>query len=234
MIISEPSSCRTVLFVLILRRRYDILLKKRERNYNMFSEDIETVRDVDCEIKDKTYDKEVIADVDCYGYEFQSVVFSGCRFISCDMTKTSFYRCRFEKCDLSNCKFIDGYFKECEFSHCKANGANFGRGVIKQSVFKSTSLTYGLFSETNFDDCKIADCDMSGVLLSQSVIKRTELKDVKLIGAELFHASIRGLDLSKCDISGIVLSRELSELRGVTVNFEQAADLAKLLGVIVK
>uniref|UniRef100_UPI0025FE9257 pentapeptide repeat-containing protein n=1 Tax=uncultured Ruminococcus sp. TaxID=165186 RepID=UPI0025FE9257 len=95
-------------------------------------------------------------------------------------------------------------------------------------------LTYGLFSETSFDGCKFADCDMSGALLSQCVIKRTEMKDVKLVGAELFHAGIRGLDLSECDISGIILSRELSEVRGVAVNFEQAAELAGLLGLIVK
>ena len=47
----------------------------------MFSEDVESVRETDCEIKDKTYEKEVMASVDCYGYEFQSVVFTGCRFV---------------------------------------------------------------------------------------------------------------------------------------------------------
>ena len=75
---------------------------------------------------------------------------------------------------------------------------------------------------------------MSGALLSRAELKRTAFKDVKLVGAEMFMTKMRGTDFTKCDISGIVLSRELSELRGVTVTYEQAADLAKLLGLIVK
>jgi uncharacterized protein YjbI with pentapeptide repeats len=106
--------------------------------------------------------------------------------------------------------------------------------VFKQTKLSTSSFSYGLFSEASFDSCEIIDCDLSGALMSRSELKRTILKDDKLVTAELFMTNMRGIDLSKCDISGIVLSRELSELRGVTVNFEQAADLAKLLGLIVK
>ena len=81
----------------------------------MFTEDISKVRDQDMEIKNSEYEREIIAAEDLSGFEFSEVVFKGCRFIQCDLTKACFYGCKFDKCDLSNCKIADGYFKECEF-----------------------------------------------------------------------------------------------------------------------
>ena len=75
---------------------------------------------------------------------------------------------------------------------------------------------------------------MSNALLSQVRFCRTELKDCKLIRAELFRASLRGVDLRDCDISGIVVSRELAELKGLIVSYDQAAQLAGLMGLVIK
>ncbi|MEG2204944.1 MAG: hypothetical protein RRY21_07270, partial [Oscillospiraceae bacterium] len=58
------------------------------------------------------------------------------------------------------------------------------------------------------------------------------LHAVKLTGASLFQTPLKGLDLTDCVLDGITVAG--SELRGATVTLFQAADLARLLGLIVK
>lgn len=55
-----------------------------------------------------------------------------------------------------------------------------------------------------------------------------------MIRTELFRTSLKGIDLSNCDISGIIISDLFSELRGAEVSYEQAAELARLLGIKIK
>ena len=59
------------------------------------------------------------------------------------------------------------------------------------------------------------------------------LRENDLTGAELFRAELRGIDLSSCTIDGIVLSQSCGELRGVKIGANQAAVVARILGIEV-
>ncbi len=201
----------------------------------MFTDDISLAHNEDEEIKDKTYEREVITSAGCTGMDFQSVTFDGCRFIECDLSKASFYECKFLHCDLSNCKLPDSYWKDCEMEGCKCKGIDLTNSTFKQTTFKDNSFVYGLFSECTFEGSRLSSCDLSNALFSQVALRRTTIfSECRLTRAELFKTSLKGIDLSDCDISGIALSDTFYELRGAEVSYDQAAELAALLGVKIK
>ena len=201
----------------------------------MFIDDITIARRENEEIKDKTYEREVITAADCYSMDFQTVTFDGCRFIECDLSKASFYECKFLHCDLSNCKLPDSYWKDCEMADCKCKGIDLTNSSFKQTTLKNNSFVYGLFSECTFEGSRLSSCDLSNALFSQVALRRTTIfSECRLTRAELFKTSLKGIDLSDCDISSIALSDTFYELRGAEVSYDQAAELAALLGVKIK
>ena len=200
----------------------------------MFIDDINEARLGDDEIGDKTYDHETIISADCCGIDFQSVTFEGCRFIECDLGKVSFYGCRFLRCDLSNCKLSDSYWKDCTIENSKGKGAVLTGSTFKHTALSLNSFDYAMFSESAFMDCKLTGCALSNALFSQVLLKRMVFKDCRFTKAELFRTMLKGVDLFDCDISGIALSDTFSELRGAVVSYDQAAELALLLGVKIK
>ena len=52
--------------------------------------------------------------------------------------------------------------------------------------------------------------------------------------ASFFHTSLKGMDLRGNDVEGIIVSEEKNELRGAVADIYQAADLAKLMGIVIK
>lgn len=61
------------------------------------------------------------------------------------------------------------------------------------------------------------------------MLARTSLR-----AARLLHTPLMGLDLTGCELDGIAVSDTNAELRGAVVTMEQAAMLAKRLGVVIK
>ncbi|MEA1883559.1 MAG: pentapeptide repeat-containing protein, partial [Thermotogota bacterium] len=53
-------------------------------------------------------------------------------------------------------------------------------------------------------------------------------------GAEFLHTSLKGIDFTTCRIDGIRVSNKYQELTGMIVNTYQAAELSKLMGIIVR
>ena len=74
-------------------------------------------------------------------------------------------------------------------------------------------------------------CDLRETVLSGMRLSRVLLERVELGGAELFGTSLAGVDLTTCGIGGLVLSDGCRELRGAKIAPEQAAEVARLMGV---
>ena len=52
--------------------------------------------------------------------------------------------------------------------------------------------------------------------------------------ASFLHTPLTGLDLTSCELDGLAVSDTNAELRGAVVTMEQAAMLAKRLGIVIK
>jgi uncharacterized protein YjbI with pentapeptide repeats len=90
--------------------------------------------------------------------------------------------------------------------------AGLGKGKLEQARFEDTDLT-----EASFSGCQF---------------KSVEFENCILTAAEFLGTPLKGLDLRMSRIDGIKLSG--GELRGAVVSPEQAVELSKLLGLVVK
>ena len=70
-----------------------------------------------------------------------------------------------------------------------------------------------------------------GLLL---LLQQIELSRCSFVQAEFFKTPLKGIDFTDCTLDGIRLSEGKSELKGAIVSSYQAAELARLLGVIIK
>ena len=78
------------------------------------------------------------------------------------------------------------------------------------------------FSRSDFSGGSFGGCQVEGVFFDQC----------NLCECDFFHTPLDGMDFTTSQISGILLSG--SELKGAVVTPLQAAELASLLGLIVR
>ncbi|MEF9983098.1 MAG: pentapeptide repeat-containing protein [Oscillospiraceae bacterium] len=165
---------------------------------------------------------------------FENVILENCSLKNCSMKKTSFQNVIFKSCDFSNCDFSDNWFNTCDFINTKAVGTSFADSKLTFMHFENSNFKYANFTKSNFDNCEIIGSDMTETFFAQSKFKMLSLANSKFIGTEFFKTSLNDIDFSTCELQGIRVSETAEELRGAIVNTYQAADLAKLLGIVIK
>lgn len=158
----------------------------------------------------------------------------------------TFHNVRFTK-DMKNCLFADVIFDRCDFSNINMNSSVFRRVQIRTCRMMGTELTGAVMQDTVMEGCQGSYLNLNG-----SKMKRTVLKDMILEQAgmsmiehsdvsiencnftksEWVDTKMNGLDLSDCQVDGIMVDPE--NLRGLTVNEEQAVAFAELLGLNVR
>lgn len=166
--------------------------------------------------------------------EFAQCTFENCRLLGCNFHRASFHRCVFQNCDFSNSSVDSAFFNRCEFSSVKAVGLNAKESVWKNTRITESNLRYAAFDAALLERVALHACDCSETFFIESKLRWLELVDVRFSKASFFSTPLKGLDFTRCQIDGILVSQEAKELQGATVDFVQAADLAKLLGVIVR
>lgn len=77
--------------------------------------------------------------------------------------------------------------------------------------------------QTDFTEAFFARCTLKNLVLTNS----------KFVLTEFFQTSLKGIDFSESIIDGISVSDTKKELEGAIVNTLQAAQLAKLLGIVL-
>ena len=144
--------------------------------------------------------------------EFSDVIFDHCDLSNIKMTECNFRRVTFKYCRLTGCDMSGSQFRDTMFSFCRGWYINLSASRFHGSSFSECIFTEGSFSMVKFKNLKIENCDLSG----------TEWLDTKM----------KDLDFSDSIIDGIAVTPE--NLKGITVNPEQAVNMAKLLGIQVK
>jgi uncharacterized protein YjbI with pentapeptide repeats len=182
-------------------------------------------------IDERSFTDEVLNGVDATHLEFESVVFTRCRFERCDFSHASFKSVVFDSCDLSNCRFAHSHWQRCALRLSKADGSDFTKSGFHWTELTRSGLPYIDAVETTWEHCSVSECDLHEAYLSRVHLKKTTLSDTDLTRVELFQTPLKDIDLSSCAIDGITLSDTHAELRGALVNVTQAAQLALMLGV---
>lgn len=171
--------------------------------------------------------------------DFGRLHFNGARFERCRLPQgvfrgSSFTDVVFHGCDLSACDFTGGYFNRCRLEGCKGIGVNLSDTRVHQFTVQGGSFQYASVNEAKLNGAVFAECDLSGADIVGCVLKNTLFKGARMNGASFFKTPLKGIDLTGCQIEGLRVSAGGPELRGVIVDLFQAAELSKLLGIVVK
>jgi len=197
----------------------------------MIEEIIMNAKMEDNPVEEAGFENEEITGADGSKIDFKQVRFTKCRFAACDFTGAGFENVTFENCDFSNCIFGSSYWKGAEIRECKADGSDFNKALLKDSLLEGNSFQYANCVSTSWENCTINDCNFKEAFLSEVKFKKTGFHQVDFTRVDFFKTPLKGIDLSECTIDGILMSETRSELQGAKVNMMQAAVLAQLLGV---
>ena len=80
----------------------------------------------------------------------------------------------------------------------------------------------------------LRDCDLSDSWLTECRLKQLALEDCTLTQTNFFRTPLAGMDFTRCRLSGLVCTENGAELKGAIVTPEQAVELARLLGLIIR
>lgn len=174
---------------------------------------------------DETRDRELT------GSRFDECSFRNITFHH-EMSRTLFADCIFDHCDFSNCDFNESVFRRCVFRSCRMTGTDFSWSRFNDAELTGCEASYANFSCSKFKVCRFSEvrCNESSFL--SCTFDNMQIEQCGFVSAEFNDTKLKGLDFSDSDISDITVG--LNELKGVTLNEEQALACARLLGIIVK
>lgn len=176
----------------------------------------------------------VIQGEDLTGLCLSRVRFERCSFIDCIFEKAEFGNVMFQSCNLSGSHFNDSFLKQVRLCGSKGTGTRFISSSIKDLMVRDCGLDYSNFNGSKLEGVRFEDCDLSNGDFGQCRCKNVSWDRVNLQNTSFFKTSLKGMDFTTSTIKGLVLSDECSELKGLTVDLYQAAELAGRLGVIIK
>lgn len=175
-----------------------------------------------------------ITDEDMTRIYFRNSRFENCRFLGCSFDKSGFLDVEMINCDLSNSSFSDGYFNRCRFSSCKWMGTDLQNSTLKHVEALDCNFQMANFDHSVFDTAFFSECNFTHGNLSSCKWKQMEFYHTNLNMAIFFRTPMKGLDLTENTIDGISVSDTFQELKGAVVTPLQAAELSKLMGVVIK
>lgn len=186
------------------------------------------------------FSDEVIEDVYFFDLEIPSNVltieFNGCHFknvcFSRIPTSISFYDSIFEECDFSNVTLDNACFMRCCFSNTKLMGLVLSNVSIQDVLFSSCMLDYASFLESSITKCIFQNCSIKEVRFFKMKYQLVEFNTCEIIRLENISTSLKDIDFSSCLLIGGTFS--LPDLRGVILNSEQALEITKLFGILIK
>lgn len=186
-------------------------------------------------LNDKCYSSDRLHDIDLSDTEFDKIHFDSCTFMNCDFSKCRFYHCDIKNCHFYHCNLSHIYMKQSNMieSICD-KGSIWLNSHIKQSKMIECSFPYGNFSNTLWEKCYIKKCNMKYAFFHKAKFKKIDLEQVNFQKADFFQTTLKEIDFSSCNIEAITVSDTYKELEGITINFQQAVDIARILGIEVK
>lgn len=195
---------------------------------------IEELKTEGGEIEQKYITALIAENSDCSRVEGFDLIFDNCVFNRVLFEKSYFKNCYFKNCDFSNCDFSNSTFSNCKFQNVKGVGTDFSDSAFKNIWMKECLFRYAVFTSSLLNDCHLEMGDMAEAYFDNCKVKKLTFDNINLMRANFYKTPLKGIDLRTCQIEGIILSTEAKELNGAVVEMLQAAELAKILGVIIK
>ena len=164
--------------------------------------------------------------------EVRECVFENWRFSGCSMPRLGFVDAVFRGCDLSNLDLTGCSLLRCRFEDCKAVGLTLAEAKLRQVTFEQCGMRLANLSGCQCKGAGFFRCDLEGASMLGCALGKAPFDRCRLLDCNLCGTVLSGIDFTTCDIGGWLLGG--GELRGAVVTPFQAAELARLLGVVIK
>ena len=179
------------------------------------------------------YIKGIIAPgADASRLTFRGVRLERCRFSEADAERAAFLDTEFVGCDLSGANFDAAFFQRCRFIDCKGVGTLLPGSRLTHVSWEGGDWRYAVLDTSRGKGVRLRRCDFSGSSLSGLRVTGWELEETELIGVNFCHTLLKDVDLTRCRLEGIRIAGD--ELKGAVVTPYQAAELARMLGVVIR
>lgn len=199
-----------------------------------YLEVIKNAKENETEIEQLHIKNALLIGEDLTGLRFSNVVFERVRFEGCNFQKCSFVDVIFKNCDLSNSNISQGYFNRCEFITDKAIGIKLNEAIMKDVSITESNFEFANLTGVNMNAVAIVNANFKNASFMESKLKNMVCETVEFNQANFFKTPLKGIDFTKSTILGIVVSSEGTELKGAVMDLYQAAEIAKMFGIIIK
>ena len=153
------------------------------------------------------------------------------RLDGCDLTRIDVFKTSLSGVDVSRCVFAAPIVSGGDFVDCSAPGLNLLKARLSSVSFTSCDLSYANLSEGRIGPMTARDTRLSEAALQGAKLGQVRLDGCDLTRIDVFKTSLSGMDVSRCVFAAPIVSGDYHELRGLTVNAEQALALSGLLGI---
>lgn len=174
----------------------------------------------------------LIEDVRADNVSISRFVFDGCTFQHAALHGLDVTDVCFQNCSITNVDFGHALIHRTVFKDCNLTGIDMREATFRNVVFENCIMRYSFFRSSDMDrtafrTCRMENADFQQVKLANVFFSGCNMKQTQMSGTAL-----AGIDLSTCEIDGIGV--RIEDLTGAIVAPAQAAELCRLMGVVVK
>ena len=95
-------------------------------------------------------------------------------------------------------------------------------------------LRYACFDQSKWERTAVRGSCFAEAMFNHTRLLHWAVQDTDFSGASFAATPLKGLDLRGCRLDGAGFGEEHRSLRGAVVDWAQAAELARLLGIVIK
>lgn len=175
-----------------------------------------------------------IPEADWDGLGFVRVWFDRCQFPGLQASQCAFREVWWEDCDLSGGAFRHSRLGDCRFQQGKGVGLVIGDSFFRKTTVHDWNGRYTQWSACSLEQIRWENAQLQEALFADCPLKAVSFAESDLRQAQFFKTYLKGIDLTSCQIDGLSVSDQMTELKGAVVDLYQAADLARMLGIVIR
>lgn len=137
-----------------------------------------------------------------------------------------------ERCNLSMVNWRGAKLTRAVVRGCRVTGGKLVEGELESVRVVDCQLDYVSFADTRFRRVVFETCQLREANFRGADLEGTGFVECDLHGADFAGAKLQGADVRTSKLDGVTVGA--GEVRGLVVSRQQAADLARLFGLVVR
>lgn len=178
------------------------------------------------------FERETVTGIVRTGLALHGCLFDHVRFVDCRLPMAQLFDVRFVHCDLSLLDLWSAGLNRVEFIACKLQGANLSEAMLRNLLVSETAARFLNLVRARFNSVRFSRSDFRSSLFSDGRQTEMSVEACDFTECDFSRFRSNGVDWRDSTLDGI--SAGFADFRGARVTVWQAAELARLAGLIVE